>query len=282
MNYQKIYDRVEDLKDKRIIITGATSGIGFEFAKDCLFKNASITLLVRDLENGEITKQRLLLDFPNANIELIQYDQSSYQSIEHAIDEINKRYSDFDYLVCNAGVLNPTKTYRTSENYPLTIGVNYFGVIHLIEYLSKTNKNHHRIVVQGSIVAGIKIIDNLDVYSDKYNYFTQYNFSKALIESKIYSFVENNTFPNLEFVITEPGISPTRITRNFSKFTQIGGKYFLMMFNLPKSASKCLLLAISKESKNGDYIVPSKLFTLKGTPKISKFPIKRYQKDKLI
>lgn len=282
MKYKDFLDDIKDLEGKRVIITGATSGIGFAFAKQCLYKKMKLTLLVRDLTNGEITLKRLRLDYPQGDIDLVEYNQASFSAIEAAIDAINKKYPDFDFLVCNAGVLKPTKCYRSEQNYPLTVGINYFGVIHLIEYLAKTNNYKHRVIVQGSIVAGNKLPKDLDVYSDKYNFFAQYNYSKALLESKIYSFVVNNTYPNLGFVITEPGISPTGITRNFPKIIRVCGKYFLSLFSLPESASRNMMLAISNQSENGDYIVPAHLFTLRGKPKKTKFPLKRYQEDKLI
>lgn len=274
--------QLDYLKGKRIVLTGGTSGIGYAFLEHVILYKPKFTLLVRDLKNGEITIDRLRLLDPEVDIELIKYDQTDFSSIEKALDEVNKRYPDFDFLVLNAGVLKPKKDMKITNDYEPTIGINYFANKHFIEYLSKINNKKHRVIVQGSIVAHHKLPKNLDVHNKKYNYFQTYNISKALIESQIYHYVKHNKYPNLEFVVTEPGIGPTRVIRNFPRLIRFLGKYFLMLFNVPKVASLPLVEAIKEDTKNGDYFVPKYLFTLKGKPVKKEFPEKRYQYHPLL
>ena len=173
----------------------------------------------------------------------------------------------------DAGVL--TSKGRTADDYPLTIGVNYFGVRRFIEYLSSKTDKHIKYVIQGSIVAFANV-NKKDDLRKQYGVFKQYNLSKGYVEAYFYRLVSKNIYPNNEYVLTEPGISNTNITRNFNKFVRVGGKYFLkIFFHSPRKASLPLLLGVSNKSKNGDHITPRGLFTMSGYPKIKKFPNRR-------
>ena len=133
-----------------------------------------------------------------------------------------------------------------------------------------------RFVIQGSIVGGVHLSKKADVTCTKYGMFKQYNISKIYLEAYFYKLVSENKYPNIEYVLTEPGIASTGITRHFNSFIRVNGKWFLkLFFHSSKVASLTLLTGISKLASSGDYIVPRGLFTMSGYPKFKKFPKKR-------
>ena len=270
MTIKKYLETIQSFEGKRIAVTGSTSGIGKQLTIDLLNKSASLVLLVRNVEKAKEFKDK----YPNNEIDIIEYDQSSYKKIEQACDELVSKFSDLYAIVLNAGNLG-VKT-PTEDGYPGTIGVNYFGVRHFIDYISPKLKNKIRFVIQGSIVGGIKPKKNADLCDIRLKSFTQYNLSKIYLEAYFYKLVTENTYPNIDYVLTEPGISSTGIIRNFNAFIRVAGKYFLkIVFHSPKKACLPLLLGLTEDVPGGTYIVPRGLFTMSGFPKIKEFPAKR-------
>lgn len=270
MSIQKYVENINNFKGKRIAITGATSGVGKELFYHLMNKEASVVLLVRSITKAN----ELKAEFPDREIDIIEYDQASYKKIERACNELVEKYSDMYAIVLDAGNLgekNPTE-----DGYPGTIGVNYFGVRHFIDYISPKLKNNVRFVIQGSIVAGLNPKKRADLFDIRLKTFTQYNLSKIYLEAYFYKLFSENKYPNIEYVLTEPGISSTGIIRNFNAFIRVAGKYFLkIFFHSPKKASLTLFVGLSDNAKNGEFITPRGLFTMSGYPKIKKFPEKR-------
>ena len=270
MTIKKYVDSINDFKGKRIAITGATSGIGKKLFYHLINKGASIVLLSRNIDKANSLKN----EFPNSDINIIEYDQASYKKIEKACDELISNFPDLYAIALDAGNLG-NKT-PTEDNYPGTIGVNYFGVRHFIDYISPKLNGKVRFVIQGSIVAGLKPKKNASLLDTRLKTFTQYNLSKIYLEAYFYKIFSENKYQNIEYVLTEPGISSTNIICNFNGFIRFTGKYFLkIFFHSPKKASLTMLTGLSEKAKNGDYIVPRGLFTMSGYPKIKVFPEKR-------
>ena len=281
MSVKKYLSKIEDFKGRTVILTGATSGIGNALLYHLVSKHAKVVLLVRNLYKANEEIEKLKETYPEADISTHYYDQSSFASIEETVNYILKEYSDFHSLVLNAGVLIGKKGGTTVDGYPYSMGVNYYGVKHFVETLLPHLKGEHKIVIQGSIVAVKSVRKSLNINNPKNGVFTQYNTSKTYLEANFYYW--NTTTPeNIKFVLTEPGISSTRITRHFNGLIRFLGKYFLILFfHSSKKASLTLLTGVSDLSKKGDYIVPRGLFTMSGYPKIKSFP-KRRERQYLI
>ena len=270
MTLKKYLESIPSFDGKRIAITGATSGIGKQLFYHLMNKDAKVVLLVRSLDKANELKK----EYPDKEIDIIEYDQSSFKKIEKACDELLEKYDDLSAIVLNAGNLGE-KT-PTEDGYPGTIGVNYFGVRHFIDYISPKIKGNIRFVIQGSLVGGLNPKKNADLCDIRLKTFTQYNLSKIYLEAYFYKLSTECLYPNIEYVLTEPGISGTSITRNFNGFVRFTGKYFLkVFFHSPRKACLPLLLGLTDNAKTGDYITPRGLFTMSGFPKIKEFPVKR-------
>ncbi|MDQ6984853.1 MAG: SDR family oxidoreductase [Candidatus Dojkabacteria bacterium] len=86
----------------RVIVTGASEGLGFELSKLFLEKDISVT---------GISRTR-----PNLKVDFIKTDLTVEEDIENAASMILKDYSDFDAIINCAGVLNVTKANELEYN----------------------------------------------------------------------------------------------------------------------------------------------------------------------
>lgn len=270
MTIKKYLSKIEDLSNKKIVLTGGTSGIGLSFLKYLVLKNAYVILLVRNIKKAEA----IVKELNYSNIDIIEYDQSSYISIKKGIDILLDKYPSVDSIVLNAGVISRTK--ELMEGHPYSIGVNYYGVRYFIEYIAPKLTSRTRIIIQGSVVAGFHLNKKTNIDSNNFKTFKEYNISKMCVEAYTYKLIKEKPYLNIDFVLTEPGITSTNITRDLDSFLKHVGKIFIStFFHSVNKASLTLLEAVSTRACNGSYIVPRGLFTISGYPRYKKFPKKR-------
>lgn len=90
------------LEGKNVFITGGSSGIGFAIAKKCLMSNANVIISGRNESKLNEAASNLK---KYGNIQLIQYDVTSFSEAESKIEYICDMFNGkFDCLVNNAGI----------------------------------------------------------------------------------------------------------------------------------------------------------------------------------
>ena len=276
MNIEKYLKNINGLENKLILLTGGTSGIGLEASKILLGKKCKLVWLIRNTKKAQEIKENVLKDYPDAFLDYIQYDQSSFQSIDSALEEIKDKYFDFDSLICNAGIFHPKEKYLDEKGIPLTISTNAVGLFYFLNKIQKEYQHKH-IIIQGSLVAAFKVNQKYDLLNNKPSFFKQYAVSKSCSEAIYYHFLINDK--NNSYSLVEPGITGTDIIRDFNPFIRFLGKIFLKVAShSPRKASLTIVKALTSEPA---FIVPRGLFTFMGYPKVKKFP-KRRRKSFLV
>lgn len=108
-----------DLSGKRFLITGATSGIGKEAARELARVGARVTIAVRSQAKAEAVKRELSVD----RIEILELDLADLESVRSAARGIDY---EIDVLILNAGIMAvPFK--RTLDGFESQIGTNHLG-----------------------------------------------------------------------------------------------------------------------------------------------------------
>lgn len=113
-----------DLEGKRILITGANSGLGRAAAHALAGLGAEVWLLCRSRERGSIAERDMREATGNDRIRLEILDLSSRQSILDFADRIGDL--PVDVLIHNAGVL-PAERIESSDGLELTWATNVAG-----------------------------------------------------------------------------------------------------------------------------------------------------------
>ena len=88
---------------KTVLITGANKGIGFESSRQLLQKGFRVFLGARDLKNGLNAADQLKAE-GLTNVEAVQIDVTSQDSVNAARAEIGSKVSALDVLINNAGI----------------------------------------------------------------------------------------------------------------------------------------------------------------------------------
>ncbi|HKW69043.1 MAG TPA: SDR family NAD(P)-dependent oxidoreductase [Candidatus Dormibacteraeota bacterium] len=93
-------------KGKRVVMTGATSGIGLAAAEALAARGAKLTLIARSRSRAQHVADRTGAD-------VVIADLASNSAVRRAAEEILGRYDRIDALVNNAGVYLPMRTLTT-------------------------------------------------------------------------------------------------------------------------------------------------------------------------
>ncbi len=115
----------EMLTKKLCVITGATSGVGFETAKELVKHNASLVLVARNKHKAETVKNTLLAA-NTVPIDIVITDFSNLADVKKASEEILSKYNKIDILINCAG-LHSTKKIHTDDGFELVFCVNHLA-----------------------------------------------------------------------------------------------------------------------------------------------------------
>ena len=266
MNYKKwLKENTKDLKNKTIVLTGSTGGLGQEIANFLGMLNANIILADRDFEKSSKLKEKLLKKY-NISVKQIKLDLQNLDSVTNFITEVKKQ--NIDAIIHNAGVYNlPT---NDEQNYYTINKVNYLMPYYITKSLLPELKKSSlaRVVVVGSIAyeyAKFNPCDPEYLMCKKPNKI--YGNSKRCLIYSIFELFKNEK--SVKLSIVQPGVTPTNITRHFPKFVRgIIKLPMKMVFNSPKKSSLCVIKGLFEDLNYNEWIGP-KYFGVWGEPKKS-------------
>ena len=273
-----------NLSNKTIIITGANSGIGFEVSYLCASLNANVIMAVRNLSRGNIAKEKILKDFPNANISLMELDVSSINSIKAFTNNIIENNIDIDVFYNNAGILKASGT--TVDGIELIMGTNYFGVVllnnSLFNYFKKLN-HEVKVIFTNSVAMYIHRIDYNDFFStSKYKCFKAYARSKRALTHYFIDYSNKCEKSNIKALLVHPGITYTPlIQKSFNKvIAKLADMFMNLIFHKVEKAALSTMYLLNDDVNNKTYVGPRGLLGFSGYPKKKKI-IKSIKKNYL-
>ena len=116
---------IPDQSGRRVVVTGATGGLGYHTALELARYGASVVLAVRDATKGVETAAEIRDDLPDADVSVLQLDLSSLASVRTAAEMVAE-YDRVDLLINNAGVMAPPQR-QTEDGFELQMGTNHLG-----------------------------------------------------------------------------------------------------------------------------------------------------------
>jgi len=189
-----------NFKNKKILITGATGGIGKALVKKFLSLDGNVLATGTKIERLDALKK----EFPEINI--LKFDISDHSKIEEFIENVSSQLTGLDVLVNNAGINMDNLSLRMkNEEWNKVIDVNLGSTFFLCKHaIKKMLKNKY-----GRIVNITSIVGHTGNLGQ-----SNYAASKAAIIAMSKSLAIEYAKKNITINCVSPGFIQSKMTDN--------------------------------------------------------------------
>lgn len=253
------------MKDKNVLITGATSGIGFQTALALAKMGAQVIVTGRSKTSAEEAVTKLKSASGNPRVDFLLADLSAQKNVRALAEQVKARVERLDVLINNAG-LAASKKELTEDGIESDFAMNVvtpFLLTHLLMDSLKKSSSPRVVTLMGGDVPTTLDMDNLQ--SEKsFDGLNTYSQTKLAMMALMYEFAQREKGVTIN--VCYPGQASTNMTRSVTPEMLPGFMRFLFpIFKLAvrddggKSAAKAsrssIYLASSKdvEGVSGKY-----------------------------
>lgn len=226
------------LKDKVILITGGTSGIGLSMAKVFAQEGAKVIIVGRNRALGDKNVEEIRGQGFDAAF--CTCDVTKEDDIMHLKELVLKEYGNLDALVNNAGVFLTSPLEELSENdFQKTFDTNVKGYFFMAKHFLPLLRVKGGVILNNASVAGLpSFVDGKGAY--------MYAASKAAV-IQFTKLCAKNYAPHIRVNGICPGVVDTPIftNRDFSRFQ---GKIPLGRVARPEEIAKAALFLVSDDA----------------------------------
>jgi len=189
-----------NFKNKKILITGATGGIGKALVKKFASLEGSVLATGTKIEKLEALKKEF------SNINILKFDISDHSKIEEFVENVSSQLNGLDVLVNNAGITVDNLSLRMKdEEWKKVIEVNLGSTFFLCKYaIKKMLKNKY-----GRIVNITSIVGHTGNLGQ-----SNYAASKAAIIAMSKSLAIEYAKKNITINCVSPGFIQSKMTDN--------------------------------------------------------------------
>jgi len=261
-------ENISDQKGKVIIVTGSSTGLGYETAKVLADKNATVIVAVRNEAKGNAAVEKIKMENPSADIQVMLLDLADLGSVQTFAENFKRKFNKLDLLINNAGVMNPPYT-KTKDGFELQFGTNHLGHFALtgllIDLIKKTPSSRIVNVSSTAHKIGKLNFEDLNWETRPYKKMRSYGDSKLanLYFSKELQRRLNEESSGVIVASAHPGASSTPLTRHSLFFRILS----LIVQNSEMGALPTLYAAVGPDIQGNDYIGPGGFQETRGYPK---------------
>jgi NAD(P)-dependent dehydrogenase (short-subunit alcohol dehydrogenase family) len=270
-------DDIPQQEGKLAVVTGANSGLGFYTTRALAIKGAKVIMACRNLEKGEMARQKIMNEGGKVEPEVWHLDLASLESVKQFALEFAAKYEKLDLLINNAGLMAIPYD-RTEDNFEMQFGVNHLAhfalTARLWPLLSKTEGS--RVVQVSSLAHYIGEIRFDDIHWEKgYKKWGAYGMSKLanlLFVRELANRVAK-TSNGLTVAAAHPGYADTELQAKSARMEgkELGVKAMYLINKVlaqsgEKGALPSLYAATADGVEQGAYFGPGGWLKMQGSP----------------
>ncbi|MEA3451532.1 MAG: SDR family NAD(P)-dependent oxidoreductase, partial [Bacteroidota bacterium] len=240
-------------KNKIILLTGATDGIGKQAAFELAEKKAILLMHGKNIEKGLKIKDEIILKTGNKNVEYFNADFTSFDDIKQFSENIHNKFSHIDILINNAGIYESQKVIL-KNGIEKNFMVNHLAMFSLtLELLNLLKKAENARIINVSSMIHANNIDFDNLNGEKhYSGSNAYSLTKLcniLFTVELSSILKNE---NITVNAMHPGVINTKLLK-------VG--WGAMGSSTSEGAERILYLANSDDVKNstGKYFMNDRI-----------------------
>ena len=134
-----------DLRGRRVLVTGVSSGLGVETARALCAHGAQVVGAARDLGKAHGATEHIRAQAGAGALELVQLDLASLASVRACAAALMSAGKPFDLIIANAGVMACPKG-TTADGFETQFGTNHLGHFVLVNRIASLLKSGSRLV----------------------------------------------------------------------------------------------------------------------------------------
>ncbi|KZV34782.1 retinol dehydrogenase 11-like [Dorcoceras hygrometricum] len=243
------------INDLTFIVTGSTSGIGREIARQLAEAGGHVVMAVRNSKaaNELIKKWQeewLGRGLP-LNMEVMELDLLSLDSVVRFAEAWNARSAPLHALINNAGIFSIGEPQKFSKDgYEEHMQVNHLApsLLSVLLLPSLVRGSPSRIINVNSVMHYVGFVDteDMNVVSNKRKYTSLVGYTSSKLAEIMFSSILNKRLPaevGINVACVSPGIVHTNVARDLPKIVQAGYRLIPYFIFSPAEGSRSALFA---------------------------------------
>lgn len=210
---------MSDMSGKRVLVTGASSGIGKAIVEGLARRGAHVLMVARDEKRGRRAREEVQKRTRNERVDLLLADLSTRDAIRGLATEVCDRYDRLDVLINNAAILTGTRR-TTSEGFELQFFVNhvayYMLTCLLVDLLRASAPARIVNVASTAHQSGVIDLDDLGGEGSTYNGWQTYANTKLMNVMFTYELARRLEGSGVTANCVHPGVIHTNLLNNYS------------------------------------------------------------------
>ena len=206
-----------NLRGKRILVTGASAGLGVETARSLAAHGAHVVGAARDLTKAEAATAQVRNDAAanGGSFELIELDLANLKSVRACADKLLAKGEPFDVVIANAGVM-ATPFGHTTDGFETQFGTNHLGHFVLVNRITPLIRAGGRLINLSSAGHRYSNVDLEDPNFERtpYEPFVAYGRSKTANILFAVAFDKRNRDRRVRAAAVHPGGIQTELGRH--------------------------------------------------------------------
>ncbi|MFH6783984.1 MULTISPECIES: oxidoreductase [Methylobacterium] len=266
---------------RRALVTGGTSGIGYEAALALAGAGAEIVLAARDTGKAEDKAAAIRRAHPAARIEIRELDTARLASVRAFAAAWAREGRPVDILLLNAGIAAVPRREETEDGFERQLATNYLGHFALTGLLLPSLRREAgqasgetRVVAVASIAhrSGRITFDDLQrrrAYGPQSAY-RQAKLAMLLFALELDRRLRDAGLP-VRAIAAHPGVAATAIARRGDRAGPLAARIGAGLLGLigqsaARGALPLLYAATAPEAEGGGYYGPDGLWEIRGDP----------------
>lgn len=248
------------------LVTGGTSGMGYEDAKALAAAGAEVVIAARNPQRGKETVARIKGEVRGAQVQFEEVDLADLASVKALGERLNATLPRLDGLINNAAVMAPPQRSTSADGFELQLATNFLGHFaltgHVLPLLRKSDSPRVVMLSSIAVLRGSINFDDLQ-FEQAYNPYASYAQSKLAGLMWAFELQRRSEVQGwgIQSIAAHPGVAVTELVERGpglnSDFGRDWAKDRELYHSAAQGALPTLYAATAPDAQGGAYYGPT-------------------------